>query len=279
MVFLHGGPGAGSSPIHRQFFDPARYRIILFDQRGAGRSLPHAETAANTTDHLVGDIEALREHLGIERWLVFGGSWGATLALAYASRHPERCAGFVLRGIFLGSDAEIEWFLYGMRRFFPEAWQAFAGFVPAAEREDLLAAYHARLIDPEPAVHRPAAQAWAGYEMACSTLLPPTAGAPSYALDAAAALALSRLSAHYFRHHMFLGPIPLLDRLSALLSLPCIIVQGRYDMVCPAAAAHRLHDAWPRSELVVVPDAGHSAFEPGTRAALVAATERIKTVL
>jgi proline iminopeptidase len=275
-VFLHGGPGAGSAPVHRRFFDPRHYRIVLFDQRGAGRSTPPAGIEANTTWHLVDDMEALRRHLGIERWLVFGGSWGATLALAYGIRHPERCAGFVLRGVFLGRDEEVDWFLHGMGRVFPEAGRAFTEFLPAAERSDLLAAYHARLTDPDPARHRPAARAWAAYETACSTLLPPPADGAALALNDAAALSLARLSAHYFRHRLFLADSPLLDNLAAIRRLPCVIVQGRYDMVCPIATAEALHRAWPGSELVVVPDAGHSAFEPGVRAALVAATERMK---
>ncbi|MBE0533320.1 MAG: prolyl aminopeptidase [Rhodospirillales bacterium] len=278
-VFLHGGPGAGSAPVHRRFFDPRHYRIVLFDQRGAGRSTPPAGIEANTTWHLVDDMEALRRHLGIERWLVFGGSWGATLALAYGIRHPERCAGFVLRGVFLGRDEEVDWFLHGMGRVFPEAGRAFTEFLPAAERGDLLAAYHARLTDPDPARHRPAARAWAAYETACSTLLPMPADGAALALNDAAALSLARLSAHYFRHRLFLADSPLLDNLAAIRRLPCVIVQGRYDMVCPIATAEALHRAWPGSELAEVPDAGHSAFEPGVRAALVAATERMKRLL
>lgn len=275
VVFLHGGPGAGSAPTYRQFFDPARYRIVLFDQRGAGRSTPHASIEANTTWHLVADIEALRSHLGIARWLVFGGSWGATLGLAYGMRHPDRCAGFILRGVFLGRDEEVDWFFRGMPRFFPEAGQAFADFIPAAERSNLLTAYQARLTDPDPAIHRPAAQAWAAYETACSSLLPPTATpTPTFTMEGDAALSLARLSAHYFRHRMFLADTPILDNLADIRPLPCTIVQGRYDMVCPIATAESLHRAWPGSEWVVVPDAGHSAFETGICGALVAATNR-----
>ena len=261
--------------MYRQFFDPARYRIVLFDQRGAGRSTTHASIEANTTWHLVADIEALRRHLGIARWLVFGGSWGAALALAYGIRHPDRCSGFVLRGVFLGRDQEVDWFFHGMPRFFPEAGRAFTLPIPADERGDLLAAYHGRLTDPDPAIHQPAAHAWTAYESACSTLLPSIpAGAPAFAVDHAAALSLARISAHYFRHRMFLADAPILDNLSSIRHLPCTIVQGRYDMVCPIATAEILHRAWPGSEWVVVPDAGHSAFEPGIRAALVAATNR-----
>ena len=172
VLFLHGGPGAGASPAHRRFFDPAHYRIVIYDQRGAGRSTPLGELRDNTTPHLVADIERLREHLGIERWLVFGGSWGSTLALAYGIAHPERCLGFVLRGIFLCRRSEIDWFLYGLRHLFPEAWRAFSGALPEAERGDLLAGYYRRLIDPDPTVHLPAARAWSTYEGMCSTLLP-----------------------------------------------------------------------------------------------------------
>lgn len=279
VVFLHGGPGAGSAPAHRRFFDPGHYRIVLFDQRGAGRSTPAAATHANTTRHLVDDMEALRAHLGIARWLVFGGSWGATLALAYGIRHPERCAGFVLRGVFLGRDHEIDWFLHGMGRFFPEAAHAFAEAVPADERHNLLAAYHARLVDPDPARHLPAARAWAAYETACSTLLPaPAGGSAAPVLGDAQSLSLARLSAHYFRHRLFLADSPLLDRVTAIRHRPCVIVNGRYDVVCPVAAAEALHCAWPGSTFEVVPDAGHSAFEPGIAAALVAATERMKGI-
>lgn len=280
VVFLHGGPGAGSAPQHRQFFDPERYRVVLFDQRGAGRSTPHASIAANTTWHLVDDIEALRRHLGVSRWLVFGGSWGATLALAYGMRHPERCLGFILRGVFLGRDEEVDWFFDGMPRIFPEAGRAFARAIPPGERGDLLAAYARRLNDPDPAIHRPAARAWAAYETACSALLPSTASTLGPGLmDDDAALALARISAHYFGHRMFLAERPILDGLDALRTLPCAIVHGRYDMVCPIATSEALHRAWPGSAFVVVPDAGHSAFEPGIRAALVAATRRFAGIL
>src|SRR5262249_20458381 len=172
VLFLHGGPGAGATPTHRRFFDPLSYRIIIFDQRGAGRSTPIGELTDNTTRHLVGDIEALRRHLGVERWVVFGGSWGSTLALNYAERHPERCRALILRGIFLCRQSEVDWFLYGIRNVFPEAWRAFAAAIPEAERGDLLTAYYRRLTDPNPATHMPVARAWSTYEGACSTLLP-----------------------------------------------------------------------------------------------------------
>jgi proline iminopeptidase len=275
VVFLHGGPGAGSTPKHRRFFDPAAYRIVVYDQRGAGRSTPLGELRANTTPHLVDDLERLRTHLGIDAWLVFGGSWGSTLALAYAEAHPRRCCGLVLRGIFLCRPSEIRWFLYGLRDFFPEHWERFAGFVPAAERGDLLAAYHRRLVDPDPAVHLPAAKAWSVYEGACSTLLPSAETVDYFAGDVVA-LDLARMEAHYFRHDIFLPGNALLANAHRLQGLPGVIVQGRYDVVCPPISAHELARAWPDAEYLVIPDAGHSAWEPGICAALVAACERFK---
>ncbi len=274
-VFLHGGPGSGASAAHRRFFDPGHYRIVVFDQRGAGRSTPRASLADNTTPHLVADLEALREHLGIERWLVFGGSWGSTLALAYGETHPERCAGFVLRGIFLGSAAEIDWFLHGIRTIFPDAWRAYREFLPEDERGELLQSYYRRLCDPDPAVHVPAANAWSRYEATCSTLQPSPDTVASFTHDRMA-LGISRTEAHYMTHHMFLEEGSLLAGIDRLRELPAIIVQGRYDMVCPIVTAYALHRAWPASEFVIVPDAGHSAMETGTRAQLVAATQRMK---
>lgn len=274
VVFLHGGPGGGSLPHHRRFFDPAFWRIVLFDQRGAGRSIPAASIADNTTAHLVADLERLREALGIARWLLFGGSWGATLALAYAEAHAERCLGLVLRGIFLARPAEIEWFVYGMRHIFPEAWRAFAGFLPEHERGDLLRNYYRRLVDPNPAVHLPASRAWDRYEGACSTLLPQEGSMP---IDTdAAALSIARIEAHYFVHDAFLGDNQLLRNVARIRALPCTIVQGRYDIVCPTATADELARAWPEAEYVIVPDAGHSVREPGITRELVAAVERMR---
>ena len=275
VVFLHGGPGAGSAPNHRRFFDPAAYRILIFDQRGAGRSTPLGEIRDNTTPLLIEDMEMLRELRGIDRWLVFGGSWGSTLALAYVEAHPERCLGLVLRGIFLCRPSEIDWFLYGLRAFFPEAWEAFAGHIPEAERGDLLGAYHRRLMDPDPAVHRPAARAWSVYEGSCSTLLPSRETVDYFAGDVVA-LGLARMEAHYFAHNIFLPDNALLANVGRIRHLPAVIVQGRYDAVCPIVSAHELHQAWPEARYVVVPDAGHSAWEPGIRAELVRATEEFK---
>ena len=276
VVFLHGGPGAGASPVHRQFFDPAFYRIVILDQRGAGRSTPLGCLESNTTPHLIGDLEKLRAYLGIERWLVFGGSWGSTLALAYAEHHPERCLGLVLRGIFLCRRSEIDFFLYGVRNIFPEAWRTFADHIPEAERGDLLEAYYRRLTDPHPAVSVPAARAWSVYEGSCSTLLPNPGLVADFAADRVA-IGLSRIEAHYFRNDIFLPENFLLENAHRLKRVPGVIVQGRYDIVCPAVSADDLHRAWPEAEYHVVPDAGHSAFEPGIRSLLVGATERFKS--
>ncbi len=275
VVFLHGGPGAGAAPAHRRFFDPAHYRVVIFDQRGAGRSTPLGEIRDNTTPHLVDDVERLRAHLGIERWLVFGGSWGSTLALAYSEAHPARCSGLVLRGIFLCRRSEIDWFLYGLKNLFPEAWHSFAGAIPEAERGDLLAAYYRRLTDPDPRVHMPAARAWSIYEGSCSTLLPSPETVAYFAGDVVA-LGLARIEAHYFSHDIFLPENSLLENIGRVRRIPGVIVQGRYDAVCPIVSADDVYRAWPEVEYVVVPDAGHSAWEPGICAELVKATEKFK---
>jgi len=275
IVFLHGGPGAGATPTHRRFFDPAFYRIIVFDQRGAGRSLPLGSLADNTLAHLVADLETLRRHLGIDRWAVFGGSWGSTLALAYAEAHPDRCRGLVLRGVFLCRQSEIDWFLYGMRTVYPEAWRAFTGFLPEVERKDLLGAYYRRLVDADPGLHMPAARAWSTYEGACSTLLPSPDTVAAFGEDRMA-LGLARIEAHYFRTEVIRAADDLVAHVGRIRQLPGAIVQGRYDMVCPIAGADELARAWPEAEYIIVPDAGHSAMEPGIRSQLVAATERLK---
>ncbi len=275
VVFVHGGPGAGAGPNHRRFFDPGHYRVIVFDQRGAGRSTPFAETEDNTTAHLVADMEHLRRHLGIECWMLFGGSWGASLALAYAIAHPDRCSALVLRGIFLCRQREVDWFLYGMRTIFPEAWQDFAGFLPEPERDDLLEAYWRRLISPDPEIHLPAARAWSRYEIRCSTLLsPPPDILRVY--ESKNVLALARLEAHYFRHVMFMEEDYLLKGVGKLAAIPAAIVQGRYDIICPIVNADELVRAWPGVDYVVVPDAGHSVMEPAICRALVAATNRVR---
>lgn len=275
VLFLHGGPGAGAGAVHRRFFDPQHWRVIIFDQRGAGRSRPLGELRDNTTPHLVRDIEVLRQFLGIEDWLLFGGSWGSTLALAYAQEHPNRVLGCVLRGVFLGRRDEVVWFLEGLRRVFPDAWAAFREHLPPEERGDLLGAYLRRLCDPDPAVHLPAARAWSQYEGSCSTLLPSPETVASFAQDRTA-LGLARIEAHYFAHDLFLPPEGLLGRMDRLAGIQAEIVQGRYDMVCPATSAFELAAAWPSARLTVIPDAGHSALEPGLRTALVSAVERFR---
>jgi proline iminopeptidase len=278
VVFLHGGPGAGASPVHRRFFDPKHYHIIVFDQRGAGRSKPLGEITDNTTLHLIADLEKLRSHLGIDRWVVFGGSWGSTLAIAYAEAHADRCKALVLRGIFLCRKSEIDWFLYGMRAFAPEIWREFSDYLPAAERRDLLTNYYKRLIDPDPKVHMPAARKWSVYEGTCCTLLPSPETVESFAQDTVA-LGIARMEAHYFINDIFLPEDSLLKNVGKIRHIPAVIVQGRYDLVCPIETADELHRAWPEAEYTVVPDAGHSAMEPGIRSALIEATDKFRSLI
>jgi proline iminopeptidase len=276
VVFVHGGPGGGTDPRQRRFFDPTRYRIVLFDQRGCGKSTPHASLIDNTTWHLVADMEALRAHLGIARWHVFGGSWGSTLALAYAQTHPERVSALILRGIFLLRRREIEWFYQeGASRLFPDAWESYLAPIPSGERGDLLSAYHRRLTGDDAATRLAAAKAWSIWEGSTSTLITDLdlvrrTGDPTFAL------AFARIECHYFVNRGFLErDDQLLANVDRIRHLPCVIVQGRYDVVCPAESAWALHRAWPESELTLVPDAGHSAMEAGIVSALVAATDRL----
>jgi proline iminopeptidase len=272
VLFLHGGPGAGLSPQHRRFFDPAYYRIILFDQRGAGKSRPLGEWRNNTTQLLVQDIETLRERFDVERWLVFGGSWGSTLALAYGQAYPQRCLGFILRGIFLCTAAEIDWFLHGVRWFFPELYDDFVALIPPRERDDLLGAYARRMLCDDPALYWPAARAWSRYEGRRVFLLPQKDEAPSDALD----LGVGRLEAHYMQNLGFLEDDQLVRDVGIIAHLPAVIVQGRYDVICPPLSAYRLHQAWPGSLLRIVPNAGHGALEEGIARALVEATEQYR---
>ena len=272
VVFLHGGPGAGLSPQHRRFFDPSTYRVILFDQRGAGKSTPLGEWRNNTTQLLIEDIERLRAMFGIERWLVFGGSWGSTLALAYGQAHPERCLGFVLRGIFLCTPAEIEFFLYGVQWFYPELYDEFIAPIPVEERGDLLKAYTKRLLCDDPQQYWPAARAWSRFEGRRVFLLPQEEEHASDTLD----LGVGRLESHYMAHGGFLEPDQLLRDVGRISHLPAVIVQGRYDVICPPLSAYRLHQAWEGSRLRMIPDAGHGALEAGIARALVAATEQFK---
>ncbi|WP_419728506.1 prolyl aminopeptidase [Lichenicola sp.] len=275
VLFLHGGPGAGAGIVHRRFFDPAVWRVVIYDQRGAGRSRPQGSLARNDTPTLIEDIETLRRHLGIDSWLLFGGSWGSTLALSYAQAHPDRVLALVLRGIFLGRRRELDWFLHGLQAVFPDAHADFAGHIPEAERGDLLGAYLSRLTDPDPAIHLAAARAWSVYEGTCSTLLPTPTSVAGFARHRAA-LGLARIEAHYFRNGLFLPPEGLLGRMHRIAHLPGEIVQGRYDMVCPPVSAFDLASAWPAARLTVVPDAGHSALETGTRRALILALDRFR---
>jgi proline iminopeptidase len=279
-VFLHGGPGGGCLPVHRRFFDPERYRIVLFDQRGCGRSRPHAsepgaDLSSNTTWHLVADMELLRRHLAIERWQVFGGSWGSTLALAYAQRHPDRVLELVLRGVFTLRRWELEWYYGadGAGALFPEWRERFLAPVPDIERDDPIAAYHRLLTNPDPAVHGPAAVAWSTWEAATITLIEQPDLVAQFA-DPAFALAFARIENHYFRHAGWLAEGELLAGAGDLAGVAGVIVQGRYDVVTPVTTAWQLHRAWPGSELVVVPDAGHAVTEPGIIDALVRATDR-----
>jgi proline iminopeptidase len=273
-VFLHGGPGGGTDAKQRRFFDPARYRIVLFDQRGCGKSTPHASLVDNTTWHLVGDIEALRTHLGIERWQVFGGSWGSTLALAYAETHPEKVTELVLRGIFLLSDRELRWFYqWGTSELFPDAFEAYRDAIPREERGDFIKAYHLRLTSEDPAVRAAAAKAWSVWEAATS-YLHVNADYVARAGEDRFALAFARIECHYFVNRGFFDrETQLLDEIGKIRHIPCLIVQGRYDVVCPMVTAWALHRAFPEATLRVVPDAGHSAFEPGIVHELVQATD------
>lgn len=280
VIFFHGGPGAGVSPIHRRFFDPGFYRVVLFDQRGSGKSTPLGELRENTTRELVADAERIREKLGIERWLVFGGSWGSTLGLAYAEAHTSRVSGLILRGIFLARPQEIAWsFLDGARRVYPDGWDELVSLLTPRERGDVLKAYHRRLTSDDPAIVREAAFAWNLWEERASHLVPEIEP-PASEDEIAREVALARIEAHYFVNESFLSPgDQLLREANRLRGLPGLIVQGRYDMVCPATSAWELQKAWPDARLELIPDAGHSATEPGITKALVAATERFKEIL
>lgn len=272
VVFLHGGPGAGCEPMHRRFFDPEVFRIVLFDQRGCGRSTPHGELDENTSAHLIADLERIREQLGVKRWLLFGGSWGSTLALLYAQSHRDRVLGLVLRGIFLGRSQDVDWFYRdGARRLFPEAWQEFLEPIPEREREDLLTAYYRRLTGNDELERLRSARAWAAWEARTACLRPNNVMVERFTA-AHVALALARIECHYFVNRLFLEPDQLLRDIECLRDLPGIIVQGRYDVICPMDQAVDLQRAWPAARLQIIPDAGHAASEPGVRGALVKAT-------
>jgi proline iminopeptidase len=280
VLFVHGGPGGGTEAAHRRFFDPASYRIILFDQRGCGKSKPHAELRENTTWDLVGDMERLRERLGISRWHVFGGSWGSTLALAYAITHPDRVVSLLLRGIFLLRQQELSWFYqHGCSELFPEAFETFAALIPAEERSDLIGAYHKRLTSPDADTRTRAARAWSVWEASTSKLLPDLR-LKAHHDETGFAEAFARIECHYFVNRGFFpSETFLLDNVHKLKDIPAAIIQGRYDVVCPVTTAYALHKAWPQAEFRVVADAGHSAFEPGIVRELVAATDRFRTLM
>jgi proline iminopeptidase len=279
VVFLHGGPGGQVAPRHRRAFDPDRYRIVLFDQRGSGLSRPHAseaefDLATNTTWHLVADIERLREHLGIDRWQVFGGSWGSTLALAYAETHPDRVTELVMRGIFTLRKSELDWFYEGgAGQVFPDVWEQYVAQIPVAERGNFIEAYHRRLNDPDPAVHGPAAVAWATWEASSITLLPHPEVVDTFS-DPHFALAFARIENHYFVNKGWMEEGQLIANASLLRDIPTVIVQGRYDMCTPAVTAWDLHRALPEADFTLVPDAGHSFDEPGILSGLIEATDR-----
>jgi proline iminopeptidase len=274
-LFVHGGPGGGGDINARRFFDPERYRIVVFDQRGSGRSRPHASLEANTTWHLVADIERLRRHLNVDRWLVFGGSWGSTLALAYAEAHPAAVSELVLRGIFLLRAVELTWFYqFGASLLFPEQWQKYLAPIPPHERHDLLAAFHRRLQSDDETVRLEAARAWSVWEGATSSLKPNPQREDQFAAPEFA-LALARIEAHYFVNRgFFTHENQLLDGVDKIRMIPAVIVHGRYDVVCPIDTAFELHRRWPEADFKIVLDAGHSAYEPGITAELIAATDR-----
>ena len=271
ILFLHGGPGAGIAPSHRRLFNPDRFRCVLFDQRGSGQSRPFASIELNTTDALIGDIEALRHHLGVDKFILFGGSWGSTLALAYAIAYPEHVESLILRGIFLGTADEVSWFLHDMGRFFPEAHERFISFIPENERDDVLTAYYQRLISNNPAIYQPAADRWASYETSCSTLR-----AGSRHMSGTGALSMARIEAHYFRHQCFMPDAHILSNIDRIKHLPAHIIQGRHDVICPPFTAQKLALAWGKNaRLQMIDEAGHSTFERGIAHALLAALDTI----
>jgi len=277
VLFLHGGPGGGCHPMYRQFFDPDHYRIILFDQRGSGKSTPSANVENNTTADLISDIEALRAHLDIEQWHIFGGSWGSTLALSYAADHANKILSLTLRGIFLMEEEGIDWFLYKNKNVFPESWEEFISVIPEDEQDDLLEAYYKRLMNNGSQEQLEAAIAWSTYEASCASLI------PNYQIistdeQKAHAIRISKIECHYFRNQLINPEESLLNKIDAFRHIPSVIIQGRYDMVCPIASAHKLHQAWPEADYIIVPDGGHSALDPAIRSRLIEATESFKTI-
>lgn len=275
VLFLHGGPGSGCEPYHRRFFDPDKYRIILFDQRGCGRSTPHAELENNTTQGLIEDIEAIRQLLDIDQLVLFGGSWGATLALLYAQAYPEHVSGVIIRGVFLSRQRDLDWiYKDGANRIFPDAWQEFIKPIPVREQGNLLEAYLERLTGKDELARMSAAKAWSGWEAHCATLRPSHTVMDHFA-EPHTALSMARIEAHYFINKSFLEPNQILDNMGKIRDIPATIVHGRYDMICPLENAHELHLCWPNSELIIIRDAGHASSEAGIVDALVKATDEM----
>ncbi len=275
VIFLHGGPGGGIAPMYRQYFDPQQWRIVIFAQRGCGQSTPYAELRENTTWDLVSDIEKLRQHLNINRWVVFGGSWGSTLALAYSQTHPDSCKGLILRGIFMLRPSEIRWFYQeGASNIYPDAWQEYIKPIPTAERDDLLSAFYKRLTSEDAQIRLEAARAWSVWEASTSKLIPSLASKASFG-RAEFAEAFARIECHYFVNKGFLkSENQLLDSVDRIRHLPGVIVQGRYDVVCPMITAWELHQVWSEAEFIVIADAGHSVSEPGIKDALIRASDQ-----
>ncbi len=276
VLFIHGGPGGGTDSQCRRFFNPKRYRIILVDQRGCGKSKPHGELRENTTQHLIADFEALRQHLAIPAWVLFGGSWGSTLALAYAEAHPEAALALILRGIFLGARSDLVWMYQfgGAHEVFPDQWEVFQNFIPVAEQGDMIKAYYDRLHGPDLGLAKQAAKIWSMWEAHVSKLYPDPQLVEKYEGDDFSR-AFARIETHYFYHHLFLEPNQLLNQVGRIRHLPAVLVHGRYDMCCPFIGAWRLHCVWPEAKLVITPDSGHSAFEPGNSAALIQAMDEL----
>jgi proline iminopeptidase len=279
VVFLHGGPGGGTDPDHRRYFDPEVYRIVLFDQRGCGQSKPNAELRENTTWDLVADVEKIREKLNIENWLVFGGSWGSTLALTYAVTHPKRVKGLVLRGIFLCRPEELKWFYQeGASWIFPDVWERYWSYIPADEQSHMMKAYYKRLTSENAETRLLAAKIWSQWEAATSRLYVDPQSIEAFE-EPEKALAFARIECHYFMNNAFFETNNfLLENIAKIKGIPGVIVQGRYDVVCPAKSAWDLHRLWPEAEIKIIPDAGHAASEPATRAALIDATDQMKSL-
>lgn len=280
IVFIHGGPGAGSSPDNRRFFDPTQFRIIVFDQRGCGQSSPHAELTDNTTQALVSDLEAIREHLNIEKWVLFGGSWGSTLALVYAQTHPDRVLHLVLRGVFLGRAEDISWFYgsEGAAKLFPDYWEELLEPLSTSERAEVLQSYYTRLTGKDELVRMGAAKAWSQWEARCSTL-DPSAHVVDFFTQPHLALSLACIETHYFMHNSFLEPNQILKNVNRLTGIPGTLVHGRYDVICPLEGAYALHKAWKGSELQIIRDAGHAQYERGIINALIHTTNNVARYL